>query len=39
MAASSAEQLGDNLGALGVSLGKEVVQAINAVHDAAPNPR
>ena len=39
MAASSAEQLASNLGAMDVTLSKEVVQAINAVHDAHPNPR
>ena len=39
MAASRAEQLSDNLGAVDVTLPKEVVQAINAVHDAYPNPR
>ena len=39
MAASRAEQLSDNLGAVDVTLPKEVVQAINAVHDAHPNPR
>ena len=39
MAASRAEQLSANLGAVGVTLPKEVVQAINAVHDAHPNPK
>lgn len=39
MAASSVDQLRDNLGAIGLSLAKEVVQAINAIHDANPNPR
>ena len=39
MAASSAEQLSDNLGAVGVSLAKDIVQEINAVHDAGPNPK
>ncbi len=39
MAASSAAQLLDNLGAIDLDLPKELVQAINAVHDAAPNPR
>lgn len=39
MAASNAEQLAGNLGALDVALPKEVVQAINAVHDAHPNPK
>lgn len=39
MAASRADQLADNLGALGVTLTKEVASAINAVHDAHPNPK
>ena len=39
MAASSAEQLAGNLGAIDVTLSKEVVQAINAIHDAHPNPK
>jgi aryl-alcohol dehydrogenase-like predicted oxidoreductase len=39
MAASSAGQLGDNLGAIAVSLPKEAVQAINAIHDGNPNPK
>jgi aryl-alcohol dehydrogenase-like predicted oxidoreductase len=39
MAASSVEQLRDNLGAIDLSLAKDVVQAINAVHDANPNPK
>lgn len=39
MAASSAKQLASNLGAIEVELPKEAVQAINAVHDAHPNPR
>jgi len=39
MAASSAAQLVTNLGAIGVVLPKPLVQAINAVHDAEPNPR
>jgi aryl-alcohol dehydrogenase-like predicted oxidoreductase len=39
MAASSIDQLRDNLAATGVSLPREVVQAINAVHDAHPNPK
>lgn len=39
MAASSAAQLESNLGATGVSLPKELVQAINAIHDASPNPK
>jgi aryl-alcohol dehydrogenase-like predicted oxidoreductase len=39
MAASRAEQLSVNLGVVGVTLPKEVVQAINAVHDAHPNPK
>ncbi len=39
MAASRAEQLSANLGAVGLILPKAVVQAINAVHDAHPNPK
>lgn len=39
MAASRAEQLAGNLGAIGLSLDKEIVSAINAIHDAQPNPR
>lgn len=39
MAASSAAQLGDNLGAIAVSLTRDAVQAINAIHDANPNPK
>ena len=39
MAASRADQLAGNLGAIGLTLPKEVVQAINAVHDAHPNPK
>lgn len=39
MAASRAEQLEANLGALEVSLDKAAVAAINAVHDAHPNPK
>ncbi|MGE3692853.1 MAG: aldo/keto reductase [Novosphingobium sp.] len=39
MAASSAEQLRGNLGAIGLTLPKDVTQAINAIHDSQPNPR
>ena len=39
MAASSADQLANNLGAIHTKLDKELVQAINAIHDAYPNPR
>lgn len=39
MAASSAAQLHDNLAAIEVTLPREAVQAINAIHDANPNPR
>jgi aryl-alcohol dehydrogenase-like predicted oxidoreductase len=39
MAASSASQLEGNLGAIGVALPKELVLAINAIHDANPNPK
>jgi aryl-alcohol dehydrogenase-like predicted oxidoreductase len=38
MAASSIEQLRNNLGAIEVFLPKETVRAINSVHDANPNP-
>jgi aryl-alcohol dehydrogenase-like predicted oxidoreductase len=39
MAASTLDQLRDNLGAIEVSLSRDVVQAINAIHDANPNPK
>lgn len=39
MAASSAIQLAGNLAAIDLTLPKELVQAINAIHDANPNPR
>lgn len=39
MAASNIDQLRDNLGAIDVSLARETVQAINAVHDGNPNPK
>ena len=39
MAASSAAQLRDNLRAIEVSLPRETIQAINAIHDANPNPK
>jgi aryl-alcohol dehydrogenase-like predicted oxidoreductase len=39
VAGSSVAQLRDNLAAIELSLSKEVVQAINAIHDANPNPR
>lgn len=39
MAASKASQLEGNLGAVHIKLGKDIVAAINAVHDANPNPR
>jgi len=39
MAASSASQLERNLGAIGLTLPKEVVKAINAIHDGNPNPK
>lgn len=39
MAASSAEQLASNLGAIDLTLPKEVVGAINQIHDAHPNPK
>lgn len=39
MAASSAAQLEGNLGAIDLRLPRELIQAINAIHDANPNPR
>jgi aryl-alcohol dehydrogenase-like predicted oxidoreductase len=39
MAASSAEQLASNLGAIELTLSKELVSAINAIHDSHPNPK
>ena len=39
MAASTAEQLHRNLPAIDVTLPKDLLQAINAIHDANPNPR
>ncbi|MBW8753331.1 MAG: aldo/keto reductase, partial [Sphingomonadales bacterium] len=39
MAASSVDQLRDNLGAIDLSLAKDVVQSINAIHDGNPNPK
>ena len=39
MAASSAEQLKGNLGAIELPLLKEAVQAINAIHNAHANAR
>jgi aryl-alcohol dehydrogenase-like predicted oxidoreductase len=39
MAASSAGQLEGNLGAIDLTLPRDVVQAINAIHDGRPNPR
>lgn len=39
MAASTIDQLRENSVAIGLSLPREVVQAINAVHDANPNPK
>ncbi len=39
MAASRADQLEANLGAVDLVLAKEVTQAINAIHDAHPNPK
>jgi len=39
MAASSADQLADNLEAIAVTLPKELVKAVNAIHDANPNPK
>jgi len=39
MAASSVSQLDGNLGAIDLKLPKEVVKAINAIHDSNPNPK
>ena len=39
MAASRADQLAKNLESLSVSLPKELVKAIDAIHDAQPNPK
>ena len=39
MAASSAQQLASNVGAIDLTLPKDVVQAINAIHDSHPNPK
>ena len=39
MAASSAAQLQSNLGAIDLTLPKDVIQAINRIHDSHPNPR
>ena len=39
MAASSAGQLESNLGAIDLVLPKEVITAINAIHDTHPNPK
>ncbi len=39
MAASKAEQLAGNLGAIDVTLSQELIKAINTVHDAHPNPK
>lgn len=39
MAASNAGQLASNLGAIDQTLSKEVVQAINSIHDSHPNPK
>ena len=39
VAASRAEQLKDNLAAIELVLPREVTQAINAIHDANPNPK
>lgn len=39
MAASKAEQLAGNLGAINLILQPELAKAINAIHDAAPNPK
>jgi aryl-alcohol dehydrogenase-like predicted oxidoreductase len=38
MAASRADQLAANLPAIDVRLDKDLLKAIDAVHDAQPNP-
>ncbi|MEZ5743818.1 MAG: aldo/keto reductase [Sphingomonadaceae bacterium] len=39
MAASSAEQMAQNLGAVDITLPRDLTKAINAVHDENPNPK
>jgi aryl-alcohol dehydrogenase-like predicted oxidoreductase len=39
IAASRADQLASNLQSLAVSLPKDLVKALDAVHDAQPNPK
>jgi aryl-alcohol dehydrogenase-like predicted oxidoreductase len=39
MAARTADQLADNLKSLDVTLSKELIKAIDAVHDEHPNPK
>jgi aryl-alcohol dehydrogenase-like predicted oxidoreductase len=39
MAASTAEQLAGNLGAIGTTTSSELIKAVNAIHDSQPNPR
>jgi aryl-alcohol dehydrogenase-like predicted oxidoreductase len=39
MAASNAAQLESNLKSLDVTLSKELLKEIDAIHDDAPNPR
>ena len=39
MAASSVTQLESNLGAIGLELSKDVIKAINTIHDFNPNPK
>ena len=39
MAASTAQQLAGNLGAIGATISPEVIKAVNAIHDTHPNPR
>ena len=38
-AASNTEQLKNNLAAMDVTLSKDIIQKINAIHDAHPNPK
>lgn len=39
MAASAAEQLTGNLGAIGTTISSHIIKAINIIHDSHPNPR
>lgn len=39
MAASTADQLSGNLGAIGATISPDLIKAVNAIHDTHPNPR